>query len=52
MDGKEKSSPLATSTEQVLHKILSKLSNLGVGLSILNRNSNNRIEEIVNIEKN
>ena len=51
MDGKEESSSLAISTEQVLHKILSKLSNLEVGLSILSTENYNRIEEIVKIGK-
>ena len=34
MDGKGESSSLAKSTEQALYKILSKLSNLEVGLFI------------------
>ena len=51
MDGKEESSYLATSTEHVLHKILSKLSNLKVELLTLSRENDNRIEEIVKLGK-
>ena len=51
MDGKEESSSLVTSTEQVLDKILSKLFNLKIGLTTFSRENNNSIEEIIKIEK-